>query len=68
MKLQLTKFILKRIFLTEELPPDMPTPLGEQMTTTCYVDADHAHDTVTRRSVSGIILFLNGLPVKWYSK
>jgi hypothetical protein len=53
---------------TEELPSDMPEPLGEQMNTTCYVDADHAHDTVTRRSVSGIILFLNGLPVKWYSK
>jgi hypothetical protein len=53
---------------SEELPPDMPEPLGNPMTTTCYVDADHAHDTVTRRSVSGIILFLNGLPVKWYSK
>ena len=52
----------------EDLPPDMPEPLGVPMTTTCYVDADHAHDTVTRRSVSGILLFLNGLPVKWYSK
>ena len=53
---------------TEETPHDMPTPLGSPMTTTCYVDADHAHDTVTRRSVSGILLFLNGLPVKWHSK
>ena len=40
---------------TEDLPPDMPEPLGTPMTTTCYVDADHAHDTVTRRSVSGIL-------------
>jgi hypothetical protein len=53
---------------TEELPTDKPEPLGKHMTTTCYVDADHAHDTVTRRSVSGIILFLNGFPAKWYSK
>jgi Reverse transcriptase (RNA-dependent DNA polymerase) len=53
---------------TEELPPDMPPPKGIPMDTVCYVDADHAHDTVTRRSVSGILLFLNGMPVKWYSK
>ena len=52
----------------EELPPDAPPPKGHPVTTTCYVDADHAHDTVTRRSVSGILLFLNGMPVKWYSK
>ena len=52
----------------EELPPDMPEPLGKPMTTICYVDADHAHDTITRRSVTGVLLFLNGMPVKWYSK
>ena len=52
----------------EELPPDMPPPLGQPMTTVCYVDADHAHDTITRRSVTGVLLFLNGMPVKWYSK
>jgi hypothetical protein len=34
----------------------------------CYVDADHAHDLVTRRSVSGILLFVNNMPIKWYSK
>ena len=53
---------------TEELPPDMPPPRGRPVQTTCYVDADHAHDTLTRRSVSGILLFLNGMPIKWYSK
>lgn len=53
---------------TEEIPPDAPPPKGFPVSTTCYVDADHAHDTVTRRSVSGILLFLNGMPVKWYSK
>ena len=52
----------------EELPPDAPPPKGLPVTTTCYVDADHAHDTVTRRSVSGILLFINGMPIKWYSK
>jgi hypothetical protein len=52
----------------EELPPDMPKPKGAPAHTMCYVDADHAHDVVTRRSVSGILLFVNNMPIKWYSK
>jgi hypothetical protein len=52
----------------EELPPDMPTPKGKGSRTTCYVDADHAHDLVTRRSVTGVLLFFNNMPVKWISK
>jgi len=53
---------------TEELPPDMPTPKGKAVQVTTYVDADHAHDQVTRRSVTGILLFVNNTPIKWYSK
>jgi hypothetical protein len=52
----------------EELPPDMPIPKGKPASTMCYVDADHAHDVVTRRSVTGILLFVNNMPIKWYSK
>jgi hypothetical protein len=32
------------------------------------VDADHAHDQLTRRSVTGILLLMNGMPIRWYSK
>ena len=52
----------------EELPPDMPTPKGRPARITCYVDADHAHCQVTRRSVTGIVLYVNNMPVRWYSK
>ena len=52
----------------EELPPNMPEEKGEPVNLTVYVDADHAHDQVTRRSVTGYILFINSTPVKWYSK
>jgi hypothetical protein len=52
----------------EELPPGMPEPLGKKARFTCYVDADHAHDVVTRRSVTGIILLLNSTPIRWVSK
>jgi hypothetical protein len=52
----------------EELPPDMPIPKGKPILINVYVDADHAHDQDTRRSVTGFILFINNTPVKWYSK
>jgi len=32
----------------EEVPNDMPEPKGRAARITCYVDADHAHDKVTR--------------------
>ena len=38
------------------------------MRLTCYVDADHARDKLTRRSVTGIILLVNNTPVTWISK
>jgi hypothetical protein len=52
----------------EELPHHMPTPFGKKARITVYVYADHAHDTVTRRSVTAIILFINNTPMRWYSK
>jgi hypothetical protein len=35
---------------------------------TIYVDADHAHDLVTRRSITGILFMLNNTPIRWVSK
>ena len=52
----------------EELPPDRPTPLNKKAQITIYVDADHAHDTVTRRSVTGILVFINQTLVRYVSK
>jgi len=52
----------------EELPPNMPEALGESVQITFFVDADHASDLVTWRSTTGIIIFINVTPVKWYSK
>lgn len=33
-----------------------------------FVDADHATDTMTRRSRSGFLIFLNSAPIYWFSK
>jgi hypothetical protein len=35
---------------------------------TIMVDADHAHCDVTRRSVTGVFVFINSTVVGWYSK
>jgi hypothetical protein len=52
----------------ETLPPNMPEERGNAVTTTCYVDADHAGCHVTRRSHTGILIFMNKAPIIWYSK
>ena len=52
----------------EDIPPDKPCPRGNLCTLTCYVDADHARDKLTRRSVTGVLILLNNTPITWYSK
>ena len=52
----------------EELPLNMPEPLGLPVLITCFTDANHAGNVVTRRSHTGIILFLQNAPILWYSK
>ncbi len=52
----------------ETIPPNMPEPRGKPVVTTCYVDADHAGCRLTRRSHTGILIFVNRAPIVWYSK
>ena len=52
----------------EELPKKMPKALGKEVEISTYVDASFASDIKNRRSVTGIIIFLNNTPIKWYSK
>ena len=43
---------------------EIPEPKGSLVRFTCFKDADHAHDILTRRSVTGILLLINNTPVK----
>ena len=52
----------------EELPYDMLKAKGKEVKITIWVDADHAHDQVTRRSVTGIVIMINGMVWKTISK
>ena len=52
----------------EPIPTDMPKPRGKHVVITCFVDADHASNRVTRRSHTGMIILVNMAPIIWYSK
>jgi hypothetical protein len=52
----------------ETLPPDMPTAQGQSVVMSCFVDADHAGCRVTRRSHTGVIIFVDRAPILWFSK
>jgi hypothetical protein len=55
---------------SEEIPKDLPPEKGPRirMTVDVYADADHAHDLVTRKSITGILVMLNNTPIRWVSK
>jgi hypothetical protein len=46
----------------------MPEPLGKMVKITAFCDASHADRLVTRRSTTGIFIFVNSTPIQWYSK
>ena len=52
----------------EELPPRMPPPRGQGFVMRAKVDADHAADTITRRSRTGFLVYLNCALIFWFSK
>ena len=52
----------------EAIPPNMPNPRGNSLSTHCFVDANHAGNTVTRRSQTGIIILVNKALIIAFSK
>ena len=54
--------------LKEEDPPNMPEPLGMPVDTTAFEDSDHAGNVMTRRSHTGILIFVNNALIRAFSK
>ena len=52
----------------DEVPNNAPNPRGKPVQCNIYVDADHAGNKVTRKSQTGILVFLNMAPISWFSK
>ena len=53
---------------TEEIDTKVPKPLVPEMDITAFVDSDHAHDKVTRRSITGLLILVGSTPVYFSSK
>ena len=56
------------VFGVNEYPQNMPEPRGLGFTIKAKVDADHASDSVTRRSRTGFLVYINSALVYWFSK
>jgi Reverse transcriptase (RNA-dependent DNA polymerase) len=52
----------------ELIPSDMLRPLGKEVQTTTFVDANLYHDLISGRLVTGILHLLNKTPIDWFSK
>ena len=44
-----------------------PSPKSKEIQLTVFKDTSHGSDLTTRRSVTGIIIFLGHAPIKFYS-
>ena len=53
---------------SEEVDCNLPKPLVDELDITVFVDSDHAHDKITRRSVTGLIIFVGRTPVFFMSR
>ena len=45
--------------VNEEIPKDIPKPLGKRVITTTFLDANLLHDILTGKSVTAILHFVN---------
>ena len=52
----------------EPIPTNAPKARGNPVTTSCFVDANHAGCKVTRRSHSRVLIFVNRAPLVFFSK
>jgi hypothetical protein len=52
----------------EVVPPDAPEPRGKSVQIIVFVDASHASERLTRRSRTGVLIYLNSAPISWLSK
>ena len=51
-----------------EIPHDILKPMRGAAQLTVYTDADHAHNQVTRRLITGTIVFLSNTSIRWHIK
>jgi hypothetical protein len=61
-------FVSQYEYAKDEIDPQFPEPIGQEIDVSVFYDSDHAHDRVTGRSISGVIVLVGSAPVVWRSK
>ena len=51
-------------YFSETLDPRFPDPLFPELGSTMFVDANHVHDSVTGKSITGFASFIANMAVK----
>ena len=54
--------------VSEEIPKDVPVPLGNVVDTITFVDANLLHDLLSRKAVMGALHMLNKMPINAFSR
>ena len=54
--------------VSEELLLNMPEAKGQPVVVSCFVDANHAGNMITRRSHTGILIYVQNAPIVWFLK
>ena len=52
----------------EYLPQNAPNPKGRAVQISCFIDADHSGEQITKRSRTGVFIFLNKASIMGDSK
>ena len=50
----------------EEIPKEIPRPLGNRVIATTFQDANLLHDIIAGKSVTAVLYFINTAPIDWY--
>jgi len=55
-------------YFNEDIDPRFPQPILPELQINIFVDADHAHDKTTGRSITGLLAMVGCTPTIWSSK
>lgn len=52
----------------DEIPPCMPSPLGQGVSINCFIDADHAGNSVKKQPHAVVMIFINMASITWFAE
>lgn len=61
-------FVEQYTYTKEEIDPRFSKPMGKELAMSIFFNSDHAHDKITGRSISGIIVMIGSTPILWKSR